>query len=210
MTNPYRVTLRKLWRKMHETDLRTVTKGCYLLHAIMVYSDAPDAFIFRQLLQKMQEEFDVKTGTFHFVAFAQRGQRDIKLSTREHKRTHKRGNSSRRRASLNSKRKRRKVVVPMPKTKSTIKINMPRKGFSGSEDNDRATLHFARDYYDFCLLRARYFHGGSFEDLEPRHWRFVSSSVDPKSNNKHGTTDAKKAAVVKCTAEEACLQVQID
>lgn len=65
-TNPYRVTLRKLWHKMQETDGRTILKSFFLLHTLLRYSQPEDALIFKTLLTKMMKERCKKTKVKYF------------------------------------------------------------------------------------------------------------------------------------------------
>lgn len=65
-SNPYRVTLRKLWSKMAETDGRTVLKGTFLLHAVLRYTQPEDTVIFKALISKMSREDCRKTRCKYF------------------------------------------------------------------------------------------------------------------------------------------------
>ena len=46
-SNPYRVTLRKLWAKMCERDWRTVVKAVYMFHQLLAQVEPEDAVIFK-------------------------------------------------------------------------------------------------------------------------------------------------------------------
>ena len=61
-SNPYRVTLRKLWTKAAEPDGRTVLKAQYLLHILLRNTSPEDAIIFKTLLNKMMRETCKKPG----------------------------------------------------------------------------------------------------------------------------------------------------
>ena len=65
-SNPYRVTLRKLWSKLTEKDFRTVVKGLYLLHILLRNSQPEDALVFKTLLAKMIRERCKKTKCKYF------------------------------------------------------------------------------------------------------------------------------------------------
>jgi hypothetical protein len=65
-TNPYRVTLRKIWAKMTEADVRTRLKAIFLLHSLMRSSHAKDAIIFKTLLSRMSREPCKKTVCRYF------------------------------------------------------------------------------------------------------------------------------------------------
>ena len=66
LTNPYRVTLHKLWAKMVETDVRSRIKAVYLLHTILRYTEPDDAVIFKTIMQKMSKEFSKKSRSKYF------------------------------------------------------------------------------------------------------------------------------------------------
>ena len=66
VSNPYRVTLRKIWSKLTETDFRTTVKGLYLLHILLRYSQPEDALVFRTLLSKMMRERCSKSKSKYF------------------------------------------------------------------------------------------------------------------------------------------------
>lgn len=51
--NPYRVTLRKLWKKMIEKDARTKLKALYMLHLLLIITEPEDNCIFRALIYRM-------------------------------------------------------------------------------------------------------------------------------------------------------------
>lgn len=65
-SNPYRVTLRKLWTKTAESDGRTVLKSLYLMHTLFRYSQPEDALIFKNLLNKMSKETCKKSESKYF------------------------------------------------------------------------------------------------------------------------------------------------
>jgi hypothetical protein len=66
-SNPYRVTLRKLWTKAAEPDGRTTLKALYLLHTVLRSATPEDAVIFKTLLNKMVREPSKKpAGCRHF------------------------------------------------------------------------------------------------------------------------------------------------
>ena len=46
-SNPYRVTLRKLWTKMSEPDGRSALKGLFIMHAMLRYAQVEDAIVFK-------------------------------------------------------------------------------------------------------------------------------------------------------------------
>lgn len=52
-SNPYRVTLRKLWSKQVERDGRSVIKATYLLHFLLRNTAPEDCVIFKRLMTKM-------------------------------------------------------------------------------------------------------------------------------------------------------------
>lgn len=64
--NPYRITLRKLWTKMIEDDIRTNLKALYLWHFLVKFSDKEDAMIYQKLITKMQKEKHKKTNSLHY------------------------------------------------------------------------------------------------------------------------------------------------
>jgi hypothetical protein len=64
--NPYRVTLRKIWNKISEPDVRTKLKALYVLHTILRYSDPEDAMIFKRLMDKMSKEYCRKSKNYYF------------------------------------------------------------------------------------------------------------------------------------------------
>ena len=65
-SNPYRVTLRKLWRKAAESDGHSVLKALYLLHIILRNSSPEDCIIFKTILQKMFREKCKKVKSKYF------------------------------------------------------------------------------------------------------------------------------------------------
>jgi hypothetical protein len=67
-SNPYRVTLRKLWHKAAELDANTVIKALYLLHTILRNAAPEDSVIFKTLLSKMSREQCKKTKCKYFDA----------------------------------------------------------------------------------------------------------------------------------------------
>lgn len=71
---PYRVTLRKLWAKIAESDARTVLKGLYLLHVLFASSERADAAVYHSLLLRMSKsEESEKTQCRYFdIATARR------------------------------------------------------------------------------------------------------------------------------------------
>lgn len=64
--NPYRVTLRKIWNKISEPDVRTKLKALHILHIILRYSDPEDAIIFKRLMDKMSKEYSRKSKNYYF------------------------------------------------------------------------------------------------------------------------------------------------
>lgn len=91
--NPYRVTLRKLWRKLIESDPLTNIKAEYLLLSLIRNSEPEDALIYRKLFLKMSQEVDKKSGCQFFdwvgaksslsgkkVLLAKENSRSLKLS----------------------------------------------------------------------------------------------------------------------------------
>jgi hypothetical protein len=65
-SNPYRVTLRKLWSKISERDARTALKGLYLLHTLLKFSEPEDAMIYKNLITKMSREYCEKSKSKYF------------------------------------------------------------------------------------------------------------------------------------------------
>lgn len=65
-TNPYRVTLRKLWTKMMEKDWRTAIKALFVLHFLLAAVEPEDGVVFRTILQLMSKETCRKTGVNYF------------------------------------------------------------------------------------------------------------------------------------------------
>ena len=65
-SNPYRVTLRKIWTKAAETDGRTVLKAQFLLHTLLRGTTPEDSLIFKTLLKKMLREKCKKTKSRYF------------------------------------------------------------------------------------------------------------------------------------------------
>jgi len=65
-SNPYRVTLRKIWAKICESDGRTVLKSFFLLHNILRSTEPEDSVIFKSLISKMSKERYVKSGKKYF------------------------------------------------------------------------------------------------------------------------------------------------
>lgn len=64
--NPYRITLRKLWAKITEKDIRTNLKAVYLLHFLLKFSEKEDAMIYQKLLTKMQREKHEKSHSTYY------------------------------------------------------------------------------------------------------------------------------------------------
>ena len=64
--DPYRVTLRKLWKKMVEKDWRTTTKALYLLHALSRQAPVKNSRALSRTLKAMLPEVDAKTGRKYF------------------------------------------------------------------------------------------------------------------------------------------------
>mmetsp|Transcript_22805 Transcript_22805/g.70531 ORF Transcript_22805/g.70531 Transcript_22805/m.70531 type:complete len:466 (-) Transcript_22805:530-1927(-) len=64
--DPYRVTLRKLWKKMVERDWRTTTKALYLLHALSRSTPTKNARALSRTLKSMVGDADPKTGRKYF------------------------------------------------------------------------------------------------------------------------------------------------
>jgi len=64
--DPYRVTLRKLWKKMVEQDWRTSMKALYLLHALSRQSPVPKARALSRTLKAMLTDLDPKSGRKYF------------------------------------------------------------------------------------------------------------------------------------------------
>ena len=65
-SNPYRVTLRKIWAKAAESDGRTVLKSQFLLHTLLRGTTPEDSLIFKTLLKKMHREKCKKTKSKYF------------------------------------------------------------------------------------------------------------------------------------------------
>ena len=65
-SNPYRVTLRKIWAKICESDGRTVLKSFFLLHNILRSTEPEDSIIFKSLISKMSKERYAKSGKKYF------------------------------------------------------------------------------------------------------------------------------------------------
>lgn len=65
-SNPYRVTLRKIWSKAAETDGKTVLKAQFLLHTLLRGTTPEDSLIFKTLLKKMLREKCNKTKSKYF------------------------------------------------------------------------------------------------------------------------------------------------
>ena len=65
-SNPYRVTLRKIWSKVIETDGRTVLKSFFLLHNILRSTEPEDSVIFKSLIAKMSKERYPKSNKKYF------------------------------------------------------------------------------------------------------------------------------------------------
>ncbi|KAH8092862.1 hypothetical protein JL720_5027 [Aureococcus anophagefferens] len=64
--DPYRVTLRKLWKKMVEKDWRTTTKALYLLHALSRSTPTKNARALSRTLKSMVGDADPKSGKKYF------------------------------------------------------------------------------------------------------------------------------------------------
>ena len=64
--DPYRVTLRKLWKKMIEKDWRTTQKALYLLHALSRSTPTKNARALSRTLKSMVGDADPKTGRKYF------------------------------------------------------------------------------------------------------------------------------------------------
>ena len=64
--DPYRVTLRKLWKKMIERDWRTTQKALYLLHALSRSTPTKNARALSRTLKSMVGDADPKTGRKYF------------------------------------------------------------------------------------------------------------------------------------------------
>ena len=87
-SNPYRVTLRKLWTKMAEPDARTILKALLILHNLLRSSDPEDSVIFKTLMAKMSKEFCKKTDSLYFdpeKMFAVFKEEDIHVSSIQQK-----------------------------------------------------------------------------------------------------------------------------
>lgn len=65
-SNPYRVTLRKIWSKAAEIDGKTVLKAQFLLHTLLRGTTPEDSLIFKTLLKKMLREKCKKTKSKYF------------------------------------------------------------------------------------------------------------------------------------------------
>ena len=65
-SNPYRVTLRKIWTKAAESDGRTVLKAQFILHKLLQGTTPEDSLIFKTLLRKMLREKCKKTRSKYF------------------------------------------------------------------------------------------------------------------------------------------------
>ena len=65
-SNPYRVTLRKIWTKAAEIDGRSVLKAQFLLHTLLKTTTPEDSLIFKTLLRKMLREKCKKTKSKYF------------------------------------------------------------------------------------------------------------------------------------------------
>jgi len=68
-SNPYRVTLRKIWSKVLEDDIRIVIKALFLLHSLLKCSDSSDALIYQSLISKMSKE-TVKASNCKYFDFS--------------------------------------------------------------------------------------------------------------------------------------------
>jgi hypothetical protein len=68
-SNPYRVTLHKIWCKILENDIRIVCKALFLLHSLLKCSDIPDAIIYQSLINQMSTE-TVKTSNCKYFDFS--------------------------------------------------------------------------------------------------------------------------------------------
>uniref|UniRef100_A0A7S2SSM7 AP180 N-terminal homology (ANTH) domain-containing protein n=1 Tax=Rhizochromulina marina TaxID=1034831 RepID=A0A7S2SSM7_9STRA len=55
-TNPYRVTLRKLWAKLCEPDWRVSLKALCILHVLLSRGTAEDTIVFKAMMEKMRKE----------------------------------------------------------------------------------------------------------------------------------------------------------
>ena len=69
-SNPYRVTLHKLWTKTSERSGYTVLKALFLLHTLLRYTQPEDAMIFKKVLLRMTREQCPRLGTRHWDAAA--------------------------------------------------------------------------------------------------------------------------------------------
>ncbi|EKU22106.1 c2h2 zinc-finger protein, partial [Nannochloropsis gaditana CCMP526] len=69
-SNPYRVTLRKLWAKMAERDWRTVAKALYLFHVLLRECEPDDVRIYKKVFAKMSREGCKKSRSRYFDAGA--------------------------------------------------------------------------------------------------------------------------------------------
>lgn len=68
-SNPYRVTLHKIWCKILEKDIRIVCKALFLLHSLLKCSDNPDAIIYQSLIRQMSTE-TVKASNSKYFDFS--------------------------------------------------------------------------------------------------------------------------------------------
>jgi len=68
-SNPYRVTLHKIWCKVLEKDIRIVCKALFLLHSLLKCSDSPDAIIYQSLIRQMSTE-TVKASNSKYFDFS--------------------------------------------------------------------------------------------------------------------------------------------
>lgn len=64
--DPYRVTLRKLWKKMVEKDWRTSLKALYLVHALSRQTPLKNSRALSKMLKSMLGDVDPKTGRKYF------------------------------------------------------------------------------------------------------------------------------------------------
>lgn len=65
-SNTYRVTMRKLWAKIAEKDVRTALKALHLFHILLYDSKPRNATLYQKLIRKMCKQFDQKTQTKYF------------------------------------------------------------------------------------------------------------------------------------------------
>lgn len=68
-SNPYRVTLHKIWCKILENDIRIVCKALFLLHSLLKCSDSADAIIYQSLIRQMSTE-TVKASNYKYFDFS--------------------------------------------------------------------------------------------------------------------------------------------